>query len=95
MKKGIKNSLVLGRKFKREFKRQLRLLVTFTLGFTIAFTWRQTIFDISQSFVQFIFHLESNSTSSILTSIFITFTSIILIYFISYHLKDSYEDDQY
>ena len=92
MKRGIKNSIVLGRKFKREFKRQLRLLITFTLGFTIAFTWRQTIFDLSQSLVQFILHLDGSSTSSILTSIFITIISIILIYLAAHYLKDSYEN---
>lgn len=92
MKRGIKNRIVLGRKFKREFKRQLRMIITFTLGFTIAFSWRETTFELSQTFVNFILHLDSTSASSILTSTFITIMSLILIYFSSRFLRDSYEN---
>jgi len=57
----------------------MRLFITFTLGFTIAFTWRQTLFDISQSFVRLITHIENSSTSSILTSVFITIISVAIL----------------
>ncbi|MAG10969.1 hypothetical protein CMI44_01515 [Candidatus Pacearchaeota archaeon] len=92
MEKKLKKFFRVGVRFKREFRRQLRMLITITLGFTIAFTWRQTIFDLSQSFVNFIFHLESLSALSIATSIFITIISIVLIYLASYYLKNSYEN---
>jgi len=68
------------------------MLITLTLGFTIAFTWRQTIFDLSQSVVNFFLHIESASTSSILTAIFITIISLILMYLAAHYLKDSYEN---
>ena len=81
-----------GRKFKKEFRRQARILILFTLGFTIAFTWRETIFDLSQSFIQLFTETSSTSTLSIMTSTFITLVSIILIYITSYYLRDSYEN---
>jgi len=88
----IKNYLFGGRKFKREFKRQIRTLIIVTLGFTIAFTWRQTIFDLSQSFVRFITHAKNSSSLTILTSIFITLFSVFIIYFTSKLLKDDIQN---
>lgn len=88
MKKKVFDFLVKGRSFKSEFKRQARLLIVVTFGFTIAFTWRQTFFDISQTFVKFLTHVESSTVSTILTSIFITLISVIVIYVTSYYLKD-------
>jgi len=92
MRPKIKKFFSIGTKFKKEFKRQLRMLLTLTLGFTIAFTWRQTIFDISQAFVQFALNIKNATTSSILTSTFITIISVALIYLTAYYLKDSYEN---
>jgi len=89
---GLIHSLFGGRRFKEEFKRELRTLIVFTLGFTIAFSWRQTIFDISQSFVQFITKIQNPNTSTVLTSVFITFLSIILIFIISHWLKNNHEN---
>ena len=88
MQKKLANFFFIGRRFKREFKRQIRTLILITLGFTIAFTWRQTIFDLSQSFVKFITNVKSPNTSNILTSIFITIVSVILIYLTAYMFKD-------
>jgi len=88
MKKRLYNFFIGGRRFKREFKRQARLLIAITLGFTIAFTWRQTVFDISQSAVKFITHVQSSEILSILTSIFITIFSLIFIYIVSHFLKE-------
>jgi len=92
MKKNFNNFFVPGRRFKKEFRRQTRMLITITLGFTIAFTWRQTIFDVSQNFVNFILNLENSSASSILASVFITIISAILIYLTSHYLKDNNEN---
>jgi len=92
MKKRLYNFFVGGRKFKKEFKRQARLLVIITLGFTIAFAWRQTIFDLSQSFVRVIIKVESSTSLTILTSLFITILSLILIYFTSHLLKDDWRN---
>lgn len=68
------------------------MFTTFALGFTIAFTWRQTIFDLSQSFLQYLFHLEHASALSIFASVFITLISVGIIYLTSYYLKDSHEN---
>lgn len=89
MKKRVFDFFIQEKRFKREFKRQLRILILFTLGFTIAFTWRQTIFDISQSLIQIFLEIKSTSALSILTSTFITIVSLILIYLTSYYLRDN------
>ena len=73
--------------FKREFRRQIRMLIIVALGFTIAFTWRQTVFDISQNFVKFITKIQGSSTLSILTSLFITILSLLIIYVVAHFLK--------
>ncbi len=75
-------------KFKREFKNQVRMFIIITLGFTIAFSWRQTVFDLSQTFVQFITDVKDSSASTILTSTFITIFSIFIIYLASHFLKN-------
>jgi len=88
MKKLFKRFFRAEKRFVNESKRELRLLITFTLGFTIAFTWRQTIFDLSQEFIKFITNTSNYSFLSILTSIFITFLSLFLIYSTSHWLKE-------
>jgi len=90
MKKRLYRFFVGGRRFHDEFRKQIRLLIIFALGFTIAFTWRQTIFDMSKTFVQFLTNVTDSSSLSILTSTFITIISIILIYLTSHFLKDKY-----
>lgn len=92
MRDKLNNFFTMGRKFKKEFRRQLRLLITIALGFTIAFTWRQTIFDLSQTFVQFITNIQDSTALSIFTSVFITIVSILLIYLSSYYLRNSQEN---
>lgn len=81
------NKFKIGRRYKKEFKRQARSLIIITLGFTIAFTWRQTIFDLSQSLVQLITK-TNGSGLSILTSTFITILSVILILTTTHFLKN-------
>lgn len=88
MKKKLYRFFIKGRNFENEFKRQLRMFIIITLGFTIAFTWRQTIFDLSQSFVNFFIHIQNSSLSSILASLFIIIMSFLLIYATSYYLKE-------
>lgn len=83
-----KDFFSIGRRYKKEFRKQMRMLIIITLSFTIAFTWRQTIFDLSESFVNFFLHLQNNSVSSILTSVFITIIGLILILATTYWLKD-------
>jgi hypothetical protein len=89
MTKRIFKIFHIGRRFRKEFKKQIRLFIVMTLAFTIAFSWRQTTFDLSQSFIQFITNIKDSATSSILTSLFITFLSILAIYLTSYILKDT------
>jgi len=67
------------------------MLIIVSLGFTIAFTWRQTIFDASQSIVQFFIDIQSSTTLSVLTSLLITIISIFLIYLTAHFLKDNHE----
>lgn len=88
MKRRIRRKIRESNKFRREFRKEIRLLILVTLGFTIAFTWRQTIFDASKSIVQFFTHVEGSTTLSILTSLFITLLSVILVYITSHFLKD-------
>jgi len=88
MKKRLFNFFIGGRRFKKEFKKQIRLLIIITLAFTIAFAWRQTIFDLSQSFIKFITNVNSLEASTILTSLFITILCLVFIYLSSYFLKD-------
>ncbi|MBU2562276.1 MAG: hypothetical protein KKF68_01280 [Nanoarchaeota archaeon] len=92
MRKKLSNFFTLGKRFKREFRRQMRSLIIIALGFTIAFTWRQTIFDLSQSMIQFITKVENSNSLSIYTSIFITFLCIVLICSVAYILKDNPEN---
>lgn len=89
MRRKFKNFFYIGSKFKKEFKKQIRYLIIITLGFTIAFTWRQTIFDLSQSFIKSITHIENLESLSILTSLFITFFGILLIYLSAHFLKNN------
>ena len=88
MKKRLYRFFIGSKNFENEFRKQIRMLAIITLGFTIAFTWRQTIFDLSQSFVQFITNVQSSELSSILTSTFITIISFLLIYIATYFLKE-------
>lgn len=88
MKKRLYRFFIGSKNFENEFRKQIRMLIIITLGFTIAFTWRQTIFDLSQSFVNFFIHVQSSSLSSIFASTFITIISILLIYITTYFLKE-------
>jgi len=91
MRRKILHSLKIGSRFKNEFRRQIRMLIIVTLGFTIAFTWRQTIFDTSQAIVQFFTNVEGSTALSVLTSLFITMVSVLLIYILAHYLKDNPE----
>ena len=92
IKQKAHNFFIGGSNFKAEFRRQMRLLVIITFAFTIEFSWRQTIFDASKSLVLLITHVQSSTSASILTSIFITIVAIILIYLTSKLLKDRPDD---
>ena len=88
MREKVSKIFRVGRRFKKEFRRQIRMLIVVTLGFTIAFTWRQTTFDVSQSIVNFFITVESSSMSSVLTSMFITLSSLLLILLTSKLFKE-------
>lgn len=88
MRHAIGRFLREGSQFKTEFRRQIRMLIIITLGFTIAFSWRQTVFDLSQSFVQFITHVQGSAKLTILTSTFITLLGLLIIYLAAHFLKD-------
>jgi hypothetical protein len=88
MRKRLYDFFIRGKRFQKEFRRQMRMLLVITFSFTIAFTWRQTIFDLSEAFVQLITHVQSSALSSILTSTFITLISLVLIYVSAHFLKE-------
>ncbi len=92
MKERISDKYFLGIRYKKEFIKQMRTILMLTFGFTIAFTWRQTVFDLSQSIVQFFTHVSNNGTLSILTSAFITVICLGLILITSYFLKERPKD---
>jgi len=76
----VHNFFIGGQNFKREFRKQIRLWIILTLAFTIAFSWRQTVFDATQSIVKALTGIQNSAEASILTSIAITIISIFLIY---------------
>lgn len=88
MRQKIRRAFIIGKRFKREFRRQIRMLITFSMGFTIAFTWRQTVFDLSKTFVSFITNIKDSTTLTILTSIFVTLFAVLVIILATYLLRD-------
>jgi hypothetical protein len=89
MKRRLSNYFYLGSNYKAEFRKQMRLIIVFTLGFTIAFSWRETIFDLSKSFVQWISGIKNANSSSIWASVFITIVSLLLIFLTAKWLKEN------
>ncbi|MFH1501325.1 MAG: hypothetical protein ABIE22_05275 [archaeon] len=88
--KQVNEALFTKRSFTNEFRTQVRLFIVFTLGFTIAFTWRQTIFDLSFEFIQFITDIKDSAAASLLASVLITIVSLVAIYLASHWLKDEF-----
>jgi hypothetical protein len=88
MKRRLSNYFYLGSNYREEFRKQMRLIIVFTLGFTIAFSWRETIFDLSKSFVQWIAGIKNANASSIWASVFITIVSLFLIFLTAKWLKE-------
>ena len=83
MRRNVSNYFYLGQNYKKE----LRLVVVFTLGFTIAFAWRETIFDLSKSFISWL--IGSNGAgASAWASVFITLLCLILIFLTTRWLRD-------
>jgi len=87
MRRRLSNYFYVGNQYKDEVRTQVRMFIIFTLAFTIAFTWRETIFDLSKSFVQRIMGVEGANSSSIWASVFITILSILLILLVSKYFK--------
>jgi len=77
---------------KKEFWRELRVLIIFTLGFTIAFTWRQTIYDVIESAVQFFTHIQTSAALSILTSSVTTFVCLFALYITARYMTRLYQN---
>ena len=77
--------------FKYELVKQMKFLIIVTLGFTIAFSWRQTIFDATQTLVEYFIKVDSSITLSILTSSVITIVSVVIIFVTAKLLKTPYK----
>ena len=88
MRHQIKRVFSASRRFKNEFRIQLRSFIILTLAFTIAFSWRQTTFDLSQKFVQFLLNIKSSNSLTIITSIFLTIACGAIILITSNWLKE-------
>jgi len=88
MRKIINSVLNRGKRFKKEFRRQIRMLITFSMGFTIAFTWRQTTYDISQTFVRFITDIRDSTALALITSVFVTLLAVLIILLSTHFLRD-------
>jgi ABC-type spermidine/putrescine transport system permease subunit I len=76
---------------KKEFWKELRVLIIFTLGFTIAFTWRQTVYDVVESTVQFFTHMQASATLSIATSTVTTIFCLLLLYITAKYMTRLYD----
>jgi len=79
----IRRFFIGSERFKHEFWEEVKLFIIFGLGFTIAFTWRQTVFDTTESLMRWLTHIQSSNSLSILTSISTTLVCLILIFLIS------------
>lgn len=86
MGRKLSNLFYVGHNYKEEIRIQIRMLIIITLAFTIAFSWRETFFELSKTFMQWVTGIEGNSLS-ILASLFITFISVLLIFLASHYLK--------
>lgn len=81
------NLFYVGHNYREEVRTQIRMLIIITLAFTIAFSWRETIFEFSRTLVQRIMGTENGNSLNALTSLFITFISVLLIFLVSHYLK--------
>ena len=87
MNQKLSNFFYVGHNYREEVRTQIRLLIIITLAFTIAFSWRETIFELSKTFIQWITGKEGKNSLSALASLFITFISVLLIFLVSHYLK--------
>ena len=87
MKEALQRFLYGGDAFKKEFFEELRLLVLFTLGFTIAFSWRQTLFEGTQTILRWVTDIQDSTSLAILASIAITIVSVVIIWGMARYTK--------
>jgi len=83
MREAIQRFFIGSERFKHEFWEEVKLFIIFGLGFTIAFTWRQTVFDTTESLMRWLTHIQNNASLSVITSIATTIFCIILIFLTS------------
>ena len=87
MRQKLSNFFYVGDNYREEVRTQIRMIIVITLAFTIAFSWRETIFELSKTFMQWITRTENGNSLNALTSLFITFISVLLIFLASRYLK--------
>ncbi|MBX4196512.1 DUF5654 family protein [Candidatus Pacearchaeota archaeon] len=75
-------------RYAHEFWHDIRTLILFTLGFTIAFTWRQTVFDTMESFIQWLTNVHNTTSLSILTSLLTTLICVLVIAIMAQFFKN-------
>ena len=83
----LSNFFYVGHSYREEVKIQIRMFIVITLAFTIAFSWRETVFELSKIFTQWATGTENPNSLNVLTSLFITLISILLIFLASHYLK--------
>ena len=83
----LSNFFYVGHNYREEVRTQIRMWIMITLAFTIAFSWRETIFELSKTFMQWVTRTEDGNSLNALTSLFITLISVLLIFLASHYLK--------
>lgn len=87
MGRKLSNFFYVGHNYREEVRTQIRMLIIITLAFTIAFSWRETFFELSETFMHWVTGIENKNSLSTLASLFITLISILLIFLASRYLK--------
>lgn len=76
------------RSFRKELKRQVRYAIAAAVGFIIIYAWRESIINITQSFVEKFIENTQAVSSNILSALLITTIGVLIIVISSKLLKD-------
>jgi hypothetical protein len=74
--------------YRKELKRQVRYAIAAAVGFIIIYAWRQSILNITQSFIEKFIENTKVISSNILTALLITTIGVLIIIVSSKILKD-------
>lgn len=74
--------------FRKELKRQIRYAIAAAVGFIIIYAWRESIINITQSFVEKFIETTKTTSSNIFSALLITIIGVLIIIISSKILKD-------